>query len=68
MPKTADEINYRELSSELDTIVAQLEDSDIDVDEALKRYERGMEIVDKLEAYLKTAQNEVKKIKARFDS
>jgi exodeoxyribonuclease VII small subunit len=62
------EINYVELSQELDTILAQLQADDFDVDEAIKLYERGIEISKQLETYLKTAQNKVTKLKASFDA
>lgn len=61
------EINYQELSAELDTILSQLQADDFDIDEAIKLYERGIEISKQLESYLKTAQNKVTKLKATFD-
>ena len=61
------EINYQELSSELDTILAQLQTDDVDIDKAIKLYERGIEISKQLETYLKTAQNKVTKLKQSFD-
>ncbi len=60
-------INYQELSKELDTILAQLQTDDFDIDEALKLYERGIAISKQLEAYLKDAENTVTKLKASFD-
>jgi exodeoxyribonuclease VII small subunit len=59
---------YKELSNELDEILASLQSADLDIDEALKCYERGMVIVKELEEYLKTAENKVTKLKARFDN
>ena len=56
------EINYRQLSAELDELLHELESTDIDIDDALQKYQRGMEIVEQLEKYLKTAENKVKKI------
>lgn len=61
------EIDYAKLSAELDKIVEALQSSDLGVDEALKQYERGMRLVKDLEAYLKDAENKVRKIKAGFD-
>lgn len=61
------EVNYKELSAELDTILAQLQTDDFDIDEAIKLYERGIEISKELESYLKTAQNKVTKLKASFE-
>lgn len=62
------EINYKELSAELDTILAQLQTDDFDIDEALKLYERGIVISKQLETYLKKAENTVTKLKANLDS
>ncbi len=59
-------VNYQKLSAELDAILAKLQSEDIDVDAALTLYERGIEITKILEAYLKTAENKVAKIKAMF--
>ncbi len=56
-------IDYKKLSAELDEILAKLQSSDIDVDEAIKVYERGMQVSQQLETYLKTAENKITKIK-----
>ena len=58
---------YHDLSTELETILIKLQSAELDIDEAVKAYERGMEIVKKLETYLKNAENKVTKIKASFD-
>jgi exodeoxyribonuclease VII small subunit len=62
------EIDYQKLSSELQDILNRLDTNDLDVDAAIKQYERGMEIVGQLEDYLKTAENKVKKVKAQWDT
>ncbi len=59
-------LNYRKLNNELDDIVDKLQNADLDIDESLKLYERGMEIVRQLQAYLKDNQNRVTKIKKKF--
>jgi exodeoxyribonuclease VII small subunit len=58
--------DYQALSSELESIVLNLQQDSLDIDEAVKRYERGLELVAVLEAYLKTAENKVTKLKAQF--
>ena len=58
--------NYKSLNTELDDILLRLQSEDIDIDEAVKLYERGIAITKELEAYLKTAENKVAKIKADF--
>lgn len=64
-PKKTD---YKALSSELDEILSKLQSADLDVDEAVKMYERGMTIAKELEAYLKEAENKVTKIKKDWES
>ncbi len=59
-------INYQVLSAELDQLMTELQRDDLDVDEALKHYERGLVIVEQLETYLKTAENTVTKLKSKF--
>ncbi len=60
-------VNYRQLNAELDQLLSELESAELDIDGALVKYQRGMEIVQQLERYLKTAENKVTKIKASFD-
>jgi exodeoxyribonuclease VII small subunit len=62
------DIDYRKLSNELDAILEELQTADLDIDEAVKKYERGMKIAEQLEAYLKTAENKVAKVKASFET
>lgn len=62
------DLDYAKLNRELETIVDQLQTADLDIDEAVKLYERGMKIIKDLEAYLKTAESKVSKIKASFEA
>lgn len=57
---------YQELQAELSSILGQLQDSNVDIDEATVLYERGMEIVRQLQVRLDEAENTIKKIDARF--
>ena len=59
-------LNYKSLNAELDEVLSKLQSEDLDVDEAVKLYERGMAITKELEMYLKQAENKVSKIKADF--
>jgi exodeoxyribonuclease VII small subunit len=63
MPKT-----YAELKAELDEVLETLQRDDIDVDDAVKAYEQGMALIKELEAQLKTAENKIAKVKAKFDN
>jgi exodeoxyribonuclease VII small subunit len=58
------EASYQELKSELDDIMDQLGREDLDIDKALDYYQRGIELVKQLEAYLKTAENKIQVLQA----
>lgn len=55
--------SYQLLKDQLDSIVSKLQEDDLDIDEAMKLHEQGMELVDELEKYLKTAENKITKAK-----
>jgi exodeoxyribonuclease VII small subunit len=59
--------NYQALSAELATVLAKLQSAEVDVDEAVALYERGMAITGQLRDYLQSAENKVKKIKRKFN-
>jgi exodeoxyribonuclease VII small subunit len=58
--------SYQQLKSELDEIVAQLQSDKLDIDEAAKLYEKGLETITQLEKYLQTAENNITKVRANF--
>jgi exodeoxyribonuclease VII small subunit len=62
------QVDYKSLQTELDEILDNLQNDDIDVDEALKSYERGLIIIKDLEKYLSNAENTVKELKAKFNT
>ena len=51
---------------ELEEITAWFESSDVDLDQGLAKFERGMELSAELKAHLQTVENRVEKIKQRF--
>ncbi len=57
---------YEELKSQLDEIMSALQQDDLDVDKALEYYQKGLELVQALETHLKTAENKVAELKAKF--
>lgn len=67
MAKPENTVDYAALNEELDTILAKLQSDQLDVNDAIGLYERGMHITKELEAYLKTAENKITKIKASFE-
>lgn len=68
MPKAKPQPNYSQLKTELEDILSELQSEELDVEKALEHYKRGLELVRQLEAYLKTAENDVRELKSKFDS
>ena len=64
MPKT--DKSYQQLKAELDEVMMTLQQEDLDVDKAIELYQKGLELVQKSEEYLKTAENKVTELKAKF--
>ena len=62
----AKKVNYQKLNTELEQIMFELQREDLDIDLALKRYERGLVVIKELETYLETAENTVKELKTKF--
>jgi len=56
---------YQELKAELDAIMVELQRDDLDVDEALESYKRGLELVKQLQNYLKTAENNLTELRPK---
>jgi exodeoxyribonuclease VII small subunit len=67
MAKAKPAEDYETLRAELDTIIVALQSDSGNVDESIKHYKRGLELVQKLEAYLKTAENDIRELKAKYD-
>jgi exodeoxyribonuclease VII small subunit len=59
---------YKQLRDELDAVLAELQREDLDVDEALEHYRRGLDLVRQLEKYLTGAENKIREIKGKFDA
>lgn len=60
--------SYQDMNDELETIIADLQREDTDVDQAVKQYKRGLELIQQLEKHLKTAENTVQELKAKFST
>lgn len=68
MAKSSKIVNYEQLKTELDEVMSSLQQEDLDVDKAVELYKRGLELVQALETYLKTAENTVIELKAKFEA
>ncbi len=54
--------DYSDMQNELNEIVNDLQRGNIDVDDAMKKYDRGQELVKEISEYLKNAENKITKI------
>lgn len=67
MAKSNHQKSYQDMSEELQGILAELQTGELDIEQAIKRYERGMELADEMERYLKEAELKITQLKAKFD-
>lgn len=54
--------------AELEAITTWFERNDIDLEEGLKKYERGMALAKQLRERLRLAEVEIEEIKKRYDA
>jgi exodeoxyribonuclease VII small subunit len=59
---------FEKALKELEEITAWFESSDIDLDQGITKFERGMELAGTLKTHLASVENRVEKIKARFSA
>ncbi len=58
--------NYQKLTSELDIVLDELQSGTLSLDDAIARYEKGMQLVSDIQEQLKLAENKITKIQASF--
>lgn len=56
------EINFKKELEELDKTINQIESGELSLDESIKAYEKGQEIIKKLESALKNAEAKVEQV------
>ena len=54
-----EKLTFRQAMAELDTIVAELESNTLELEDSLKRYERGVALLAALQAKLSAAEQRV---------
>jgi exodeoxyribonuclease VII small subunit len=59
---------YQQMADELNGLIEWFESDSVNLDEAVGKYEQAMELLARMEDFLKTAENKVKKIAMKFDS
>lgn len=58
-PKPIDEMTFREASAELDGIIRQIESNTLELEDTLKAYERGVNLIASLQKRLSEAEQRV---------
>lgn len=56
--------SYQQLQAKLETLMAKLQDDDLDVDAAVMTYEEATQVIKKLQTLLKQAENKLTKVKS----
>lgn len=62
-----DEMSYREASTELEHIIRNLESGDMELEDSLKSYTRGVELLRSLRGRLSDAEQKVSVLMADID-
>ena len=60
--RSIDEMSFKEASIELEQIVRSLEQGDLELEDSLKTYERGVELLKSLKTRLAEAEQKVRKL------
>ncbi len=58
--------NFPEQFAELEKITQWFEKGDVSIDEALKKFERGLQLAEGLQEYLRTVEQRVTEMKKKF--
>jgi len=67
-PKAVSELSFKEASVELEQIVRALEAGDLELEDSLARYQRGVELLASLRARLADAEQKVQVLVAGADA
>ena len=65
--KNVEELSYKEASQELELIIRALESGDLELEESLEKYTRGVELLKSLRARLAAAEQKVSVLMAGVD-
>jgi exodeoxyribonuclease VII small subunit len=60
--------SYQQMADELNQLVSWFESDQVNLDQAVAKYEQALQLLEQMETYLRSAQNKVKKIAVKFDS
>lgn len=66
-PKPDSEFDFGATIAELEKIAQLLESGEVNLDQAIDRYERGIELAKQLKQYLKKAENKINTLQINFE-
>lgn len=64
--KKKKEISFTEAMTELETLAESLESETVDIDEGVKKFERGLELIADLKKRLQRTEASIRDIKTRY--
>jgi len=64
--KENEDFNFTKFYQEIEEINEWFQNEEIDLDEALKKYERGMSLIQKCKERLKQSENKFEEIKKKY--
>jgi exodeoxyribonuclease VII small subunit len=67
-PKDIDDMTFREAMAELEEVVAKLESNDLELEDSLKAYERGIQLLTACKTRLTGAQQKVTELMGHLDA
>lgn len=59
----SDSKSYRVLNEELEEVIQKLQSEGLDIDDVILEYQKGINLVETMEKYLKSARNKITKVK-----
>lgn len=65
MPKT--ERTYRQLQSELDEVMLELQSDGLDIEEVVQRYQAGLKLIRELENRLRSAKSVITRLSSETE-
>lgn len=64
--KKSDKVDFGKSFEELEGIIEWFEGEEVDLDEGIRKFERGLELAKACKGRLKDVENKVNEIKAKF--
>jgi exodeoxyribonuclease VII small subunit len=64
----SDSFSYKSKKLQLDKILAELQSVDVDLDTSIKKYKKGLKLINEIENYLKKSKNTITEIKGKLES